>query len=104
VRKHDVEARTLDLNHLVADTLKLVETDCQWCDIRLETQLAPDLPPVITDAIQIQQVILNLVRNAIEALEAHPGIIDPRVSIATARTGLQEIAVRRTRTSPMTRP
>jgi hypothetical protein len=37
-------------------------------------------------------------------LEAHPGIVDPRVSIATARTGPQEIAVQRTRTSPMTRP
>jgi signal transduction histidine kinase len=93
VRKHDVETRELDLNRLVADTLKLVEMDCQWRDIRLETKLATDLPPVVADAIQIQQVILNLVRNAIEALEAHPGLVAPLVVIETARTGLHEIEV-----------
>ena len=94
VRKHDVEALELDLNRLVADTLKLVEMDCQLRDIRLETRLAADLPPVVADAIQIQQVILNLVRNAIEAMGGHPGTVDPLVSIETARTGLQDIEVR----------
>ncbi|MCC8999625.1 MAG: hypothetical protein LM522_09020 [Candidatus Contendobacter sp.] len=94
VRKHDVEARELDLNHLIADTLKLVEIDCQWRDIRLETRLATNLPPVVADHIQIQQVILNLARNAIEAMEANPDAIDPYVSIETARTGLEEVTVR----------
>ena len=73
-RKHEVEAQTLDLNHLVADTLKLVETDCQWRDIRLETKLATDLPPVVGDAIQIQQVILKLVRDSIQELVHSVGL------------------------------
>lgn len=94
VQKHEVEMRKLDINHLIADTLKLVEMDCRLRDVRLERRLAVDLPPVVADAIQIQQVILNLVRNAMEALEAHPGSVDRRVSIETTRTGSQDIEVR----------
>jgi signal transduction histidine kinase len=94
VQKHEVEMRKLDLNHLIADTLKLVEMDGRLRDVRLERRLAADLPPVVADAIQIQQVILNLVRNAMEALEAHPGSVDRRVSIETTRTGPQDIEVR----------
>ena len=94
VQKHEVEMRKLDLNHLIADTLKLVEMDGRLRDVRLERRLAADLPPVVADAIQIQQVILNLVRNAMEALEAHPGRVDRRVSIETTRTGPQDIEVR----------
>ena len=94
VRKHSVEAQRLDLNHLVADTLKLVETDCQLRDIGLETRLSKDLPPVVVDPIQIQQVVLNLVRNAIEAMQAHPGTSEPLVVIETARTGPDELTVR----------
>ena len=86
VRKHEVEMQKLDLNHLIADTLKLVEMDCRLRDVRLERRLAADLPPVVADAIQIQQVILNLVRNAMEALETHPGSVDRRVSICLLYT------------------
>ena len=32
----------------------------------------PDLPPVIADRVQVQQVLLNLIRNAVEAMEAQP--------------------------------
>ena len=38
-------------------------------DIRLESTIAPDLPPVFVDRIQVQQVVLNLTRNALEAME-----------------------------------
>ncbi len=94
VRKHEVEARELDLNRLVVDTLELVEMDCQLRNIPLERRLAADLPPMVADGIQIQQVILNLVRNAIEAMEAHSDIGDPLILIETARTGPREVTVR----------
>ena len=40
--------------------------------VRVELELDPGLVPVIVDGVQIQQVVLNLVRNAVEAMEAAP--------------------------------
>jgi C4-dicarboxylate-specific signal transduction histidine kinase len=54
---------------LVRDSLALLETDCLQAGIRIEAALDRALPPVLVDAVQVQQVLLNLLRNAIEALE-----------------------------------
>jgi signal transduction histidine kinase/ABC-type uncharacterized transport system substrate-binding protein len=69
VRKHQAEAIMIDIGRLVADTLRLVEMESRIVNIRLEVAIAPDLPPVFADRIQIQQVLLNLAHNAIEAME-----------------------------------
>ena len=76
---------------MVAETLKLVELESRVGDIRLESSIAPDLPPVFADRIQIQQVVLNLTRNAIEAMEesGHTGAI----TVGVAGNGHGEIAV-----------
>ena len=59
--------------------------------IRLESTIAPDLPPVFVDRIQIQQVVLNLTRNAIEAMEetGHTGAI----KVGVQGNGNGEVAV-----------
>jgi signal transduction histidine kinase len=54
----------------IADFLKL-ETRRHRIDLRYD--IAPDLPPVLADALQVQQVILNLVRNALDAMSAGVG-------------------------------
>jgi len=58
---------------LVRDSLALLEPDCQRAGIRFEAVLDRSLPPVLVDAVQVQQVLLNLLRNAIEAIEQTPG-------------------------------
>ncbi|WP_246217178.1 sensor histidine kinase [Paraburkholderia panacisoli] len=60
----------LDMNKLIVQVCKLMADDIHGNVISLETQLARDVPIIRADAMQIQQVIVNLVRNAIEALAA----------------------------------
>jgi signal transduction histidine kinase len=77
VKKHESERIKTEVGSLVTDALKLVEMESHASDIRLESTIAPGLPPVFVDGIQIQQVVLNLTRNAIEAMEetGHTGTI-----------------------------
>jgi signal transduction histidine kinase len=59
----------VDLNHVVSETLLLAEKQMSKEGIRVETRLAPGLPAVLGDANTLQQVILNLLTNAWDALE-----------------------------------
>jgi signal transduction histidine kinase len=59
-----------DVNRLIRATLSLVDHKLKLATIALHTELAPDLPPVDCDGSQIQQVVLNLVLNAAEAVQS----------------------------------
>jgi signal transduction histidine kinase len=91
VKKHDSERTKTEVGPLVSDALKLVEMESPSGAIRLESAIAPGLPPVFVDGIQIQQVVLNLIRNAIEAMDGtgHTGT----VKVGVAGNGHGEIAV-----------
>jgi signal transduction histidine kinase len=91
VKKHDSLPAKVDVGPLVAETLKLAELQSRTGDIRLDSAIAPDLPPVFVDRIQIQQVVLNLIRNAIEAMteSGHAGTIN----VIVEGNGRSEIAV-----------
>ncbi|HLL28764.1 MAG TPA: ATP-binding protein [Xanthobacteraceae bacterium] len=58
----------LDINKPIREIISLTRTEVQQHQILLRTQLSDDLPPVLGDQIQLQQVMLNLILNAIEAL------------------------------------
>jgi two-component system cell cycle sensor histidine kinase/response regulator CckA len=58
----------VDLNHIVREMLLLVERQIAKAGVRLSVDLAPDLPAVLGDADTLQQVVLNLVTNARDAL------------------------------------
>ncbi len=63
-----------DLNHLVRETVALVEADARERHARIELALDDDLPPIHVDGVQIEQVLLNLIRNGLEAMDARlPG-------------------------------
>jgi signal transduction histidine kinase len=92
VKKHESEATRIQVGQLVADTLKLVEMESRKADIRVECTTAPGLPPVFVDGIQIQQVVLNLMRNAIEAVE-EAGITSSIIKVGVVSTPENEVAV-----------
>jgi nitrogen-specific signal transduction histidine kinase len=69
VKKHESETTRIEIAQLVADTLKLVEMESRTATIRFESVISRGLPPIFVDGVQIQQVVLNLIRNAIEAIE-----------------------------------
>jgi C4-dicarboxylate-specific signal transduction histidine kinase len=68
LRKSDVDKTPLDLGQVIRDVLVLVQPEVARHRIVLRTSLADDLPPVLGDRIQLQQVMLNLLTNAIEAM------------------------------------
>jgi PAS domain S-box-containing protein len=59
-----------DLNDLVTETCRLLEPSLRERDIALELNLAPGLPPASFDAAHIRQVLLNIMKNGMEAMEA----------------------------------
>jgi PAS domain S-box-containing protein len=67
--KTDVEMVPLDVNSVVNDVLALVQRELFRHRVPLRTELAPDLPLVLGDRVQLQQVIINLVMNGIEAMQ-----------------------------------
>ena len=69
--KHDVQEKTLvDINKLVLSVLELVRIDLQKHEIELQTQPDGRIPEVLGNQVQLQQVILNLVMNAIELMSS----------------------------------
>ena len=58
----------LDLNHAISEVVALARSEAQKNRVSLQTQLSNDLPLILGDRIQLQQVILNLLINGIEAL------------------------------------
>jgi two-component system, LuxR family, sensor kinase FixL len=71
-RKDRPEYTPTDMNALIADVLMLLHGELQARRVAVELALGKDLPPLPCDTIQIQQVILNVVLNAAEAMADHP--------------------------------
>ena len=60
----------LDLNETIREVLALVGDEAKRKSVVIRTQFADDLSPVLGDRVQLQQVVLNLVMNAIEAMSS----------------------------------
>jgi len=66
--KKEFTLETLDLNEITTEVIALSLSDLQRNRVILRSELAEDLPHVIGDRVQLQQVILNLIRNASDAM------------------------------------
>ena len=67
-QKAPPEKNWLDLNDTVRDVIALARSELQGHRVLLRAELRGDLPPILGDRIQLQQVLLNLMMNAIEAM------------------------------------
>jgi two-component system, LuxR family, sensor kinase FixL len=76
----------IEVNSTVQDVLTLVQGNALGRRILLDVELASDLEPVLGDRIQIQQVVINLLLNAFDAVQEHEAR-DRRVRLRTARRG-----------------
>lgn len=90
VRMGDGERTRTRVNDLVPDVVALTQGECRAHDVAISTDLAPDLPEVMVDTAQVQHVLLNLLRNAVEALATRPG---PRAVCIETRSLGDEVAI-----------
>jgi C4-dicarboxylate-specific signal transduction histidine kinase len=69
LKQGEIQSLPVDINNTIQETLSLVNTDFVVNDISLTLDLFENLPSVLGDYIQLQQVILNLILNAVESMK-----------------------------------
>jgi two-component system sensor kinase FixL len=72
VTKNETSPQLYDVNQLIDDVLQLIDFEVKAQEVEVVLRLAEDPPRVEVDRIQLEQVLLNLIRNAIEAMEDNP--------------------------------
>jgi PAS domain S-box-containing protein len=95
--KRPLERGPLDVNDLTSDVLGLIEGDARRRSVALDRELMPALPPIDADRVCLQQVVLNLLLNAMDAMDqvaAHErrlvvrtGRLDDAVEVAITDSG-----------------
>jgi PAS domain S-box-containing protein len=92
LRKGEVDLQPLPLSEVVGDALELLRSDLVNRGVAVTAELPADLPPAVGDRVQIQQVVLNLVANACDAMEglARP---DRRLEVRTEADGAEHLRV-----------
>ena len=94
VRTREARREPADINGLVSQVSALTQSDARLHGVRLSLDLAGDLPPAVVDGIQVQQVLLNLIHNAIEALASDvEGAREVNVQSRRTASGEIELAV-----------
>jgi PAS domain S-box-containing protein len=76
IKKVPARKGRLDMNETVLGVIALTRSEALRANVSVQTQLARGLPPIQGDRVQMQQVILNLIINAIEAMEGVEGSRD----------------------------
>jgi len=90
IRKEESER---DINELLIEVSKIAEIDTRLNDCNLELKLAPSIPNVICDDIQIQQVVLNLIRNGIDAMTTMDGYNEKLITVTTKHSDKNEVVI-----------
>jgi two-component system, LuxR family, sensor kinase FixL len=72
VRKSEGARHPVSLNEIVREVLRLLNSDLLGRTTTVETELFPNLPPVEADPLHLQQVLLNLLMNSLEAMHSIP--------------------------------
>ncbi|RKZ94104.1 MAG: hypothetical protein DRQ43_07325 [Gammaproteobacteria bacterium] len=80
VRKGESHKTYSEINHLVNEVTSFLEIQLKNRNVNLKLELEDNLPPVLADIIQVEQVLINLLRNAIEAM---PDLESPTILVST---------------------
>jgi PAS domain S-box-containing protein len=92
LKRHDLETRPLDVGELVGDVASLARADAAARQVKLDLDVADGLPLVRGDRVHLQQVLLNLILNGMDALN---GVSrqDRRVSVTARLDGAQTVEI-----------
>jgi C4-dicarboxylate-specific signal transduction histidine kinase len=97
VRKREPRQSTVNINDIVREVIEIEQTEANQGGIAIQTKLAEDVSLILADKIQVEQVVLNLVRNAFEAMADSPaGRRKLTIQTSAAGSDAIEVAVRDT--------
>ncbi|MFQ5740940.1 MAG: extracellular solute-binding protein, partial [Acidobacteriota bacterium] len=95
LKKGRIERIPVQINRVIQEIVKLLRGEAVMKDILIGLDLGPNLPPVVGNRIQLQQVVLNLILNASEAMASlHTGARHLRIQTRRAGPNTVEVAVR----------
>ncbi|HET7880977.1 MAG TPA: MASE4 domain-containing protein [Acetobacteraceae bacterium] len=97
VKKAEAQRDVEDLRQTIEEAAALALLGTEEARLQLEIELAADTPPVLIDKVQVQQVLLNLIRNAVEAMQASARC---ELAIGTVPVGDGMVEVRVADTGP----
>ncbi len=80
-RRQQPERKPVQPNKLIEDVLEMVAYPLRTSNVKVISHLSPKLPLILADGHQIQQVVLNIINNARQAIEAHEG--SGRITLTT---------------------
>lgn len=92
LKKGETKSEPIDVNELVNLTISLIRSELVSRRITIETELASGLPTTLGDSVQLQQVLLNLVMNAMDAMASTP-LAQRLITISTRATPAGTIEV-----------
>ncbi len=72
VRKGDLDVAPLDLAEVIRDVVLLLHSDAILHNVHIVLEMVPDAPKILGDRVQLQQVMLNLLLNAFQAMKDSP--------------------------------
>lgn len=75
-RKTDSRAQEVDVNELVRDLVDISSQRSRYSNVAINTRLSPNIPVLKASQTEIQQVLLNLINNALDAMEKDGGTLD----------------------------
>jgi len=93
IQHNEPQRERVDVSTLVRGVAGMVQREMREAEVALRMELTGRLPEVAGDAIQLEQVLLNLVRNAVEAVQGSPGGAREVVIAASAARGEVSIEV-----------
>jgi PAS domain S-box-containing protein len=94
VKSHAKHRSTADVNMLIHEAVGLCVAELKQNNIMLTFELGNNLPPIYVDYVQIEQVIINLIRNSIDALQSLPEEKQCQIAIHSQLTSHNDIEVR----------
>ena len=94
VSSRKIHRTETNINTLIEDAVSLCATDFKQNNIKVKLDLAKNIPDVTIDDIQIEQVLLNLIRNSIDALKDLPPTKPRKIIIQTYMKNLDQISCR----------
>jgi len=93
VKRHELQLVEIDLPGVAAACIELLHGECEQRGLRIELHAAAALPRLLADEVHVQQVLLNLLRNALQAMEAAPPGAPPLVGVHIAQRGAGLVSV-----------